>query len=274
MAAVLLALALPAGDATAQAVSGEYRIGPRDLLQVSVVEVPEVAGERRVSDTGFIDLPVLGAVSVAGLSPREIQERIEALLTAKYVNRATVVVAIKEYASKPVWIGGAVGRPGPLGISGRWDLLQAILAAGGLGEKVGRQIHVLRRADNGLSDRLTIPVDEIFTRGSVTWNVPIFPGDIVTVTARTPIRITCLGEFKTPGVIEFPDDENITLLNLIARTGGLTDRASRGKIRVKRKGLDGTEVEIFYNYSRIVSGKDPDPALESGDVVIVKESLL
>lgn len=271
VAALFLVLPAPAAG---QAVTGEYRVGPRDLLVVSVVEVPEVAGERRVSDMGTLDLPVLGPVNVGGLTPSEIQDRVSALLTAKFVNRATVIVSIKEYASKPVWIGGAVARPGPLGISGRWDLQQAILAAGGLGEKVGRKIYVMRRASNGLSDRLTISVDDLFTRLSETWNVPIFPGDIVTVTPRVPVRITCLGEFKSPGVVEFPDDENVTLLNLIARTGGLSERASRGKIRVKRKNQDGGEVEVFYNYSRIVSGKDPDPELETGDVVIVKESLL
>lgn len=273
-AVVAAVLSLSSVPAAGQPVTGEYRVGPRDLLAVSVVEVPEVVGERRVSDMGTLDLPVLGPVNVAGLTPSEIQDRVSALLTAKYVNRATVIVSIKEYASKPVWIGGAVARPGPLGISGRWDLQQAILAAGGLGEKVGRKIYVMRRASNGLSDRLTISVDDLFTRLSETWNVPIFPGDIVTVTPRVPVRITCLGEFKTPGVVEFPDDESVTLLNLIARTGGLSDRASRGKIRVKRKNADGGEMEMFFNYSRIVSGKDPDPELETGDVVIVKESLL
>ncbi|HKC25374.1 MAG TPA: SLBB domain-containing protein, partial [Thermoanaerobaculia bacterium] len=108
---------------------------------------------------------------------------------------------------------------------------------------------------------------------SPSWNIPIFPSDIVTVSAAKPVKISCIGEFKTPGIVEFPGDERVTLLTLIARTGGLTDNAARGKIRVKRRSPDGTIKELFFNYSRIVSGKDQDPDLESGDVVVVKESL-
>ena len=267
--ALILLLAAPV--ALAQQ-SGEYRIGPRDLVQITVMELPEVNSERRISDIGVLELPVVGSVKVAGLTASEVEDRLVALLTAKYVNRANVSVVIKEYASKPVWIGGAVAHPGPLTISGRWDLQQAILAAGGLAN-AGPTISVLRRGESGLSDRLDIQTKDIFVNLSPSWNIPIFPSDIVTVSPAKPVKISCIGEFKTPGIVEFPGDERVTLLTLIARTGGLTDNAARGKIRVKRRSPDGTIKELFFNYSRIVSGKDQDPDLESGDVVVVKESL-
>ena len=267
----VLSLAARAPHAFAQQ-TGAYRMGPKDLVQITVMELPEVNGERRVSEEGTLELPVLGGVKVAGLSASEVEDRLVALLTAKYVNRANVSVVIKEYASKPVWIGGAVAHPGPLNISGRWDLQQAILAAGGLAN-AGPKISVLRRGEQGLTDRLDIQTRDIFENLSPSWNIPIFPSDIVTVSAAKPLKISCIGEFKSPGIIEFPGDERVTLLTLVARTGGLTDNAARGKIRVKRRGPDGTVKEMFFNYSRILSGKDSDPELESGDVVVVKESL-
>jgi polysaccharide export outer membrane protein len=267
---VLVALGSPVPLVAQQ--SGEYRLGPRDVLQVNVLELPEINGERRIGEDGMLDLPVLGGVKVAGLTANEIEDRLVALLTAKYVNRASVSVVIKEYSSKPIWIGGAVAHPGPLNVSGRWDLQQAILAAGGL-TNAGPKISVLRRGESGLTDRLDIRTDDIFVNLSPSWNIPIFPSDIVTVSVAKPMRISCLGEFKSPGIVEFPGDERVTLLTLIARTGGLTDNAARGKIRVKRRNPDGTFKEMFFNYSRIVAGKDADPELETGDVVVVKESL-
>jgi polysaccharide export outer membrane protein len=255
----------------AQEQTGDYRIGPKDLLEIRVFEIPELNLERRVSNSGSIDLPLLGEVSVSGLTSSEVNSRVEALLTAKYVNRANVSVVVKEYANNPVSIVGAVQKPGPLNISGNWYLLQAISAAGGLTQQAGRKIYVLRRAPNGLSDRLEIKVEDLFRGTSSTWNIPIFPSDVVNIPPRTPVKIFCLGEVKTPGAIEFDSDDRISLLSVIAKAGGLTDRASNS-IRIKHKGPDGKDVETVANFRRIVSGKDPDLILTPDDVVIIKES--
>lgn len=61
------------------------------------------------------------------------------------------------------------------------------------------------------------------------------------------------------------------MLSVIARAGGLTDKAS-SKIRIKRRGTDGKDTETVVNFSRVVSGKDVDPTLKADDIVIVKES--
>ncbi|MEO7920880.1 MAG: polysaccharide biosynthesis/export family protein [Thermoanaerobaculia bacterium] len=259
--------------ARAQLQRGEYQVGPKDLIEIKVLEIPELNVDRRVSDGGAIDLPMLGLINVGGLSAGEMRDRLVALLTAKYVQHANVSVVIKDYAARPVWITGAVQKQGPLNISGRWDLQQAILAAGGLAPGAGKKIYVLRRSDNGLSDRLEINSDDLFIRSSPIWNIPIFPSDIVTVTVRIPVKISCIGEFKSPGSIEFQSEDRITLLSVIARAGGLSDHAARGSIRIKRRAADGKNTELVVDYKRIISGKDPDPDLQPDDVVIVKESI-
>src|SRR6266550_3946441 len=154
-------LLLAAAVTFAQEPAGDYRIGSKDLLEIRVLEIPDLNVERRVSDGGAIDLPLLGQISVAGKTAVEAQEQLETLLRAKYVNRANVSVIVKEFANKPVSIVGAVVRPGSLNISGRWYLLQAISAAGGLDSSAGKKIFVLRRADNGLSDVLEIQRDDL-----------------------------------------------------------------------------------------------------------------
>lgn len=272
LVAAVLAILAAASVAAQEPASMEYRLGPKDLLEIKVIEVPDVNGERRVGDDGSIDLPMVGKVPVSGLTASEVADRIEAVLTAKYVNRANVSVVIKDYANKPVSIIGAVQRPGSLNIAGRWDLLQAIAAAGGLAPNAGRKIYVLRRGENGLSDRLEIDRDELFLRSSDRWNVPIYPSDVVNIPPRTTVKIFCLGEVKSPGALELDSDDRITLLSVIAKAGGFTSRAAKGNIRIKRRGADRKDVELTADYSRIVSGKDPDMELMADDVVIVKES--
>jgi polysaccharide export outer membrane protein len=266
-------LAFLPGVGVAQETISDYRVGPKDLLEIRVQDIPELNVERRVLDSGAIDLPLLGQVPVSGNTSMDIRDRLTALLMAKYVNQAYVTVIVKEYANRPITILGGVARPGTLNISGRWTLQQAILNAGGLVQGAGRKIAILRTSENGLTDRLEVNSDELFVRLSPIWNVPIYAGDIVNVGMRQEITIYTLGEFKTTGAVKVMSDERLTLMILIARVGGLTDKAAKGSLRIKRTNMDGKVTEIKANYNRILSGKDPDIQLQQDDVVIAKESL-
>jgi polysaccharide export outer membrane protein len=269
--AIVIAALLASSGAFGEDVSGDYRVGPRDLLEIKVIEIPELNVERRVSDGGTISLPMIGDFPVSGLTADEVRGKLESLLTSKYVNRADVSVVIKDFGSKPISILGAVQRPGSLNISGRWFLLQAISAAGGLTESAGRKIYILRRGEKGLADTLQVSTEDLFRKATQVWNIPIYPGDIVNIPPRTTVRIYCIGEVKTPGAIEFFSDDRISLLSVLAKAGGLTDRAST-TIRVKRRDASGKDVETVYEYNRILAGKDPDPELKADDIVIVKKS--
>ena len=249
--------------------TGDYLIGPRDLLEVRVLEVPELNVERRVSDSGTIDLPLLGEFSVSGQPAHEVQTRLENLLVSKYVNRANVSVVIKEYTNKPISVVGAVRTPGSLRVSGRWTLLQAITAAGGLTETAGRKIFVLRQ-DKGEAKTVEVGVEELFS-SSAQSNITLFPGDVVNIPAVRTVRLYFLGEFKSPGAIDFRSDDRITLLSAVAKAGGLTDRASN-TIRIKRHGADGKDTETVVSFKRVLAGKEPDPILQPDDVLVVKES--
>ncbi len=269
--AILLALLVASAGVLAEDVTGEYRVGPRDLLEIKVIEIPELNVERRVSDGGTISLPMIGDFPVSGLTAAEIRNQLDALLKSKYVNRADVSVVIKDFANKPVSIVGAVQHSGSLNISGRWFLLQAISAAGGLTEGAGRKIYILRRGEKGLSDTLEVSTDDLFRNATQVWNIPIYPGDVVNIPGKTLVRIYCIGEVKIPGAVELAADDRISLLSVLAKAGGLTDRASK-TIRVKRRDASGKDVETVYEYNRILAGKDPDPVLKADDIVVVKES--
>ena len=264
-------IALAAGPLVAQDQRGEYEIGPKDLLEIRVLEIPDLNVERRVNDAGTIDLPLVGQFNVNGMTTRVAGERLAAVLTSKYVNRANVSVVVKQFGNKPLSIVGAVANPGSLNVSGRYTLLQALSAAGGLTAQAGRKIFVMRTASNGLSDVLEVKTDDLFRSSSGQWNIPVFPSDLVNVPPRSIIKVFCMGEVKSPGALEFDADDRISLLSVIAKAGGLTDRASK-TIHIKRRGPDGKDVETVVNYNAVVKGKTPDPQLKADDVVIVSES--
>ena len=251
--------------------SDDYTVGAKDLLEIRVLEVPELNVERRVSDSGTLELPLLGGIPVAGLTAPQIRDQVEQMLKAKYVNRANVSIVVKEFTNKPVSVLGAVQKPGSLSISGRWTLIKAITAAGGLAPGAGGKILVLRRADNGLSDALEISTEELFQGTTQVGDIPILPGDVINIPPRKNLTVFCLGEVKTPGALQFDSDDWLSLLSVIAKAGGLTDRASK-TIRIKHRGDDGKDIEKSVDFKRIVSGKDPDPPIQPNDVIVVKES--
>ncbi len=264
----LLALALT-GVGWAQGSS--YRLGPKDLIEVRVFEEPTLNGSHRVAEDGSIQMPLIGRVEVAGLTTADLNRDLASRLEENYLQRATVTVELLELRSKPISVIGAVERPGNIEIRGRLTLLEALTAAGGLLADHGDFLQVVRTADNGLTAQLEIDVDGLLSGRDPSANIPIFPNDLIRVPTETLVTVYFLGEVGQAGAVEFPRSQRVTLLTAIARIGGLGDRASK-KITIKRRRSDGTLVEVEVNYKRVLNGADPDPTLEDGDLVVVKES--
>ncbi len=264
------AAALAAAQEPARA--GGYRLGPRDLLSIKVYEVPELNVEARVSERGTVNLPLIGDVAAEGLTSEEFETRLKGLLEARYVNRASVSIEIRELRSRPIVVMGAVKSPGNLAFPGRWTLLEALAAAGGLSDAHTDVITVLRRAPNGLTDQVAVPVADLLVRGDPRANIPIFANDLINVPGAVTITVFCLGEVRSPGALTFKSTERVTVLSVIARAGGLSDRASK-KISLKRRKGESLQEELDIDYKRILAGKEPDLTLRDGDVLVVKESL-
>jgi polysaccharide biosynthesis/export protein len=265
---LLLVCAVPA---LAQGRDAAYRVGPRDLLDIKVFEDDKLNGQRRVSADGALNLPLLGDVAVAEKTTAEIARILKRLLEEKYMQRATVDVQVTEFNYRPIVVMGAVKEPGNLGFSGYWTLLETITASGGLAENHGSIVHVLRRADNGLSDQIDISLDELLLRGDPKLNLPIYANDVITVPGIVEVTVYCLGEVARPGALTFKGKERVTLLAAMAQAGGLTDRAAK-RILIRRSAPTEGPREITVDFKRILAGKDPDVELMQGDIIVVKES--
>jgi polysaccharide export outer membrane protein len=269
---VLLGALLLTPLASAQIGSVEgYRVGPKDLLEVKVYEAPEFSADLRVGEDGTINLPIHGEISVSGLTDAQVAALVERILEEQYVQRATVTVQVKEFRFRPISVIGAVGKPGPLPYSGRWTLLEVLTAAGGADASPGGVVHILRRSESGLTDQLTVSLEDLLVRADPRVNIPIYPADLINVPAAVEVTVYCLGEVQRPGPVLFKSTDRVSLLSAIARAGGLTDRASK-RMKIKRTGDGGIVREIAVDYDAVLGGRIADPELRPGDVVLVKES--
>jgi polysaccharide export outer membrane protein len=268
---ILLAMAALAPAQELPIVSTDSPVGPRDVLDVRVAEDPTMSGRLSVNDDGSILINILGKVSVAGLTSSQIEGKIKSLLESNLLPKATVAVQVVEFGSKPISVVGAVVRPGRIGATGNTTLIQAITQAGGLTPGYGREIYVIRTANNGLSEKLTIDIEDLMVNGNPDLNIPLAPSDLVNVPLDTPITIYIMGEVSKPGKSLFRRSQTPTLLQAIADAGGPTDRA--GSKAVIKRIRDGKQESIEVNYRNIIKGKIKDVILQDNDTVWVNESL-
>lgn len=119
-------------EAREDASSPAYRIGETDLLRIDVFRVAELSfDEIRVDASGAIQMPLIGAVQAAGLTPAELSAELSRRLGERYLRDPYVTVAVVEAASQKVTVDGAVTKPGVYLMRGRTTLLQAVAMAEG-----------------------------------------------------------------------------------------------------------------------------------------------
>lgn len=268
----LLLRFLPAAGDDAEPLTAMRPLGTEDLLEVSVFEVPELNRSVRISESGTVALPLIGEIHAAGLTPRELEERIRGILDGGYVKDPHVSVYVQEHGSKKVSVLGAVGKPGVYEMLGPRNLLQVLAQAGGLDPESGAEIFVIRASPGGGHRRIPVSVDALMSSRDPSSNVAIEPGDVISVPRDRMIHIFVDGAVKTPGRIEQPASRRISLLQAIAKAGGATDRANLKKVQILRQGPSGTQNAVLVNLRRVRKGREPDPILRDGDVVVVPET--
>jgi len=130
------AVRLPkAADAFASAAtpgSAAYKIGPQDVLDISVFKAPELARSVQVAESGTINLPLVGEIHAVGKTAQEVERDLAKRLGAKYMQSPQVTVYVKEFNSQRVTVEGAVKKPGIYPLRGKTTLMQTIAMAEGL----------------------------------------------------------------------------------------------------------------------------------------------
>src|SRR5262245_41802822 len=251
----------------------EYRIGRDDLIEVNVFEVPELGSITRVGASGKISLALLGSIEAANHTPIELERLIEEALKKNYINDPHVTVLVREYASQPVSVIGAVRAPGIYQIKGQKRLLDMLAMAQGLDQtNAGKTIQILRRQSEGTNasdepQTITITTEALFQSGKTELNMPIEAGDVINVLQAGSVFV--IGEVTRPGEYVVRQGKDITAAQALALGGGFSKDAKKRQCLIIRIHRDGSKEEIPVNVAKILDGSLQDVSMMPNDILFV-----
>jgi polysaccharide export outer membrane protein len=202
-----------------------YRIGPDDVLAISVWDQRGLDRVVVVRPDGKISLPLVGEIDAGGLTPADLASHLTTLYR-ETMRRTMVTVSIKEIRSRQVFLLGGVVRPGSMPLTQELTVLQALSAVGGpIATADLESAFVLR-------GQARIPVNlRKVLESDLAQNLRLQPGDTIVVPSP---RLVCLpgidcvwvhGEVKNPGPVKYTKD--LTITTAIEAVGGLTALASK-----------------------------------------------
>src|SRR5437762_10717188 len=163
----------------AEAVEGDRKIAPLDILTVDVVGEKDLSKELRVSTSGTITFPFLGSIEVKGKTPAEVETLIKEKLGKDYLVDPQVIITVKEYRSRTVSVIGQVNKPGVIALPAEQKLgiLEAIAQAGDLAKSANKnRIEVSR---NGKTQKFTL--DDLKKDTNPEKKFWLEPGDVIYV---------------------------------------------------------------------------------------------
>jgi polysaccharide export outer membrane protein len=266
--------------------SKDYKIGPEDLLELNFMDTEKLKSEVRVNGDGEITPLLVGTVKVEGLTAKQVQEKLVQLYReGNYLKDPQIKVSVKEFRHKRVAVTGAVTKPEYYPLIGPRTLLEVLSMAGGLSDKAGEVVHVIRprQGDKGVSrvaaatpaqpfspgtETIVVDLNQLLIKGRTDLNPVIRNGDVVHVPFAQVAYV--LGAVTKPGEVLVKNDMTVT--KAIAQTGGLHIILSSNNATVLRLDENGQRMTIPVNVKQITNGTEPDLALKEGDIVYVQES--
>ncbi len=268
--------------------SSEYKLGSGDLINVDVFDVPQLTRDVRVTESGFISLPLLPERIVAkGLSSMQLQEKIAELLKASgLVTYPEVTVTLKEQHSQPITVIGSVKTPQVIQAVRPMSVLEVLSACGGITDEAGSVMLVTRKlpddvtvkTDSGQPDMLsgpqTVTVDlwDLLNSPTPKDNIMVHGGDIVTVPRAGIFYV--VGAVSHPGGFILSNDaDQMTALKALALSSGVTSTANADQAVIVRKDpATGISNQIPVNLKKLMQRKGPDAKMQANDILFVPDS--
>ena len=170
---------VPGGDVQTDRATSQFTLGPADVIRVNVWKNTDLSQTVTVGPDGFVSLPLLGDVHVAGMTANQLAQSLSSRLTS-YVVSAQVTVSVVEIRSRQVYVTGQVGKPGGYSLVAPITVLQLIAQAGGLSTFANRKGIIVLRGSSGNVQRLNFNYVAAI-RGDNKQNITLQPGDTVVV---------------------------------------------------------------------------------------------
>ena len=258
---VLIALSAISGAMAQPANKVEPLLGLNDAVRITVYQNPDLNVDARISESGQVSLPLIGAVVVGGLTIPAAQELIEKRLRdGGFVLRPQVTIQTVQIRSSQISLLGQIAKPGryPIEIVGS-KVSEMIAGAGGV-VPGGADVVTLVGTRNGMPIKLDIDLPAILQSGRADLDAAVANGDIIYVDRAPSYYI--YGEVQKPGQLRV--ERGMTVMQALAQGGGLTARGTERGVRINRRDASGNIT--------VIEPKMNDP-IQRDDVIYVRESV-
>lgn len=255
----------------------EYRIGPLDVLEVSIWKgIDATKSLVTVGQTGKISFGFVEDLYVEGLTTSQLDERLSEILM-KFFKNPKVDVLVKEFNSKYVSLMGAVGDGSGgtvrVKLKGRTTVLDALGEQGGMARDAQMSEVRIRKKDG---QAFTVDLAKAIFQGDPNQNVVLDAGDVVYVPWLTEEanRVYVLGEVRSPGIYTFKGS-NMKIFDAVMKAGGVTIFAREESTKIVRGDVTQPEV-LSADIQRLAEQGDQTQnlSLVDGDLVYVPRSII
>lgn len=239
----------------ALATHAAYRLGPEDVISVTVQRHPEFSGNFLIPPDGVVDLPAAGKTPANGRTLEELTGDVRARL-GKRLRKPEVTIVLRTARPQHVYVLGAVAKPGVYDLQEGWRVTEALAAGGGLtAPEDSVRINVMREGK---------PVAE----HASTMQTALRHGDTVKVELLRAMSLTVSGKVKQPGTYQIKDGD--TLVTALTLAGGPLPEAALSRVTIQREGLVPETVNLAP--ALLEGNMAYDVPVKAGDLVIVPES--
>ncbi|MCB8746905.1 polysaccharide export protein EpsE [Rhodoferax sp. U2-2l] len=239
----------------------DYPLGAGDALRIQVFQNPDLTMETRVSDNGSISYPLIGTVSLGGLSIGAAEKKIATALEAGgFLKQPQVTILLTQIRGNQVAVLGQVNRPGRFPLETANTRVSDMLANAGGATATGDDVAIISGMRGGTAFRKRIDIASLFLSDGAPDDMVLQGGDAIYV-HRAPV-FYIYGEAQRPGAYRI--ERGMTVMQALAQGGGPTARGSEKRLRLHRKGANSSITELTPALT---------DAVLPNDVLYVKESL-
>lgn len=232
-------------------------LGVGDWVSIQIAGQPDATSY--VSADGTIAVPLVGAVPVAGIAPPQAASRVaKALKDGGYFVDPHVTVQVTTPQTQFVSVVGEVQTQGRYAVNARTTIVDLMAQAGGLKDTAADVGFILRKDDTGHTTRVPVNLNALTDSDGTPTNLQ--GGDSLLVPRAEHFSVE--GEVSTPG--RYRIEPGMTIMQAIARAGGITERGSERRIQLKRADKPG-QYRTFH--------PKPGELVQADDIIRVKESI-
>lgn len=255
----------------APAAAQDYKIGGGDLLQVSVWDVPQFSGQVVVRPDGKITLPAVGDIEAAGLTPKQLAQKIKKILEGM-VQAPVVTLTVVEVTNNRIYVAGG-GVPTEVALlSGKVTLFQFLCRFNSFSEADLKRAYLMREGK-----KIKVNFEGLIIGGDLSGDVVLEPDDVVFIPNYSDNKVYVVGAVNEPRYVYYRTD--LKVLDAILEAGGFTEFADKGDVVIIRNQrlANGSieKIELEADIKSLLKGKDmkQNILLEPGDYVNVKEGI-